>query len=282
MRLTRTTAWIGGAALLGLVLVAAAWLLLVGPRQQLAADLREQTASTAGQNELLTAQVRRLEEQLGDVPTTRAEVAALREQVPADAQLPALLRQVTELSDLAGAELTGVTPTEPADASADAAAAVPTEAPTDAPADASADGAAATSPAPTDQTAQGGVQVVPVALTATGSFAQLQELLRLVQVDLPRALLVRSVSLTAGEGEGALQLSVSADALVLPTTPQEEQLVALAAAGTTAAGTTAADGGTGTAAGPEPAPAPAPAATAGATDPSAASAAAPPTTEDPL
>ncbi|WP_298989371.1 hypothetical protein [uncultured Pseudokineococcus sp.] len=279
MRLTRTTAWIGGAALLGLVLVAAAWLLLVGPRQQLAADLREQTASTAGQNELLTAQVRRLEEQLGDVPTTRAEVAALREQVPADAQLPALLRQVTELSDLAGAELTGVTPTEPADASADAAAAAPTEAPADAPADASADGTAATSPAPTDQTAPGGVQVVPVALTATGSFAQLQELLRLVQVDLPRALLVRSVSLTAGEGEGALQLSVSADALVLPTTPQEEQLVALAAAGTTA---TAADGGTGTAAGPEPAPAPAPAATAGATDPSAASAAAPPTTEDPL
>ncbi|GAA2024180.1 hypothetical protein WDZ16_07605 [Pseudokineococcus marinus] len=273
MRLTRTTAWVGGAALLGLVLVAAAWLLLVGPRQQLAADLREQTASTAAQNDLLTAQVRRLEEQLGDVPTTRAEVAALREQVPADAQLPALLRQVTELSDLAGAQLTGVTPTEPADVPTDAAAAVPTEAP----ADASADGTAATSPAPTDPAVPGGVQVVPVALTATGSFAQLQELLRLVQVELPRALLVRSVSLTAGEGEGALQLSVSADALVLPTTPQEEQLVALAAAGATAA-----DGATGTAASPEPAPAPAPAPTAGATDPSAASAAAPPTTEDPL
>ncbi|MEJ5868708.1 hypothetical protein WDV85_13265 [Pseudokineococcus sp. 5B2Z-1] len=269
MRLTRTTAWVGGAALLGLVLVAATWLLLVGPRQQLAADLREQTASTAAQNELLTAQVRRLEEQLGDVPTTRAEVAALREQVPADAQLPALLRQVTELSDLAGAQLTGVTPTEPSDVPA--AAAVPAEAP----ADASADATAPTTPAPTEPTAPGGVQVVPVALTATGSFAQLQELLRLVQVELPRALLVRSVSLTAGEGEDALQLSVAADALVLPTTPQEEQLVALAAAATTAPDETVG-------AAPRSEPAPAPASTPGDTDPSAASAAAPPTREDPL
>lgn len=270
MRLTRTTAWVGGAALLALVLAAATWLLLVGPRQQLAADLQEQTASTAAQNELLTAQVRRLEEQLGDVPTTRAAVAALREQVPADAQLPALLRQVTELSELAGADLTGVTPTEPAEVPADVAGAAPADPAAAAPTDAPVDGAA---PAPGGAAVPGGVQVVPVAVTATGSFAELQELLRLVQVELPRALLVRSVSLSAGEGEGSLQLSLSADALVLPTTPQEEQLEALATAGSTAPAEATVT---------EAAPAPAPVPTAVATAPSAASAAAPPTSEDPL
>ncbi|WP_299036576.1 hypothetical protein [uncultured Pseudokineococcus sp.] len=220
MRLTRTTAWIGGAVLLALVLVAATWLLLVSPRQQLAADLRDQAASTAAQNDLLAAQVAQLQLELGDVPKTRAEVAELREQVPADAELATLLRQVTDLAARSGATLTGVTPSEPA-AAADPGAVAPVE-------PVAPDGTTTT-----PVTAAPGVEVVPVTITATGSFAQLQELLRLVQVDLPRAVLVRSVALTGGEPGGDLQLSLTADAFALPTTPQEEQLAALVAAGAT-------------------------------------------------
>lgn len=211
MRLTRTTAWAGGAVLLALAVCATTWLLLVSPRQQLATDMRDQAAATAAQNDLLQAQVLQLEAQLGDVPQTRAEVAALREQVPVDPDLATLLRQVTELSDRAGASLTGVTPSEPATAAGAEATA----------AEAGATGATAP-PAP-------GVQVVPVTITATGTFAQVQELLRLVQVELPRAVLVRSVALTSGEDAGALQLVLTADAFALPTTPQEEQLAAAAA-----------------------------------------------------
>ena len=210
MRLTRTTAWVGGAVLLALVVTAATWLLLVSPRQQLVADLRDQASATAAQNELLEAQVRQLEAQLGDVPQTRAEVAALREQVPADADLATLLRQVTELAERSGAALTGVTPTEPA-------AAV-------------AAGEVATAEADATATGASGVQTIPVTITATGTFAQAQELLRLVQVDLPRAVLVRSVTLTGGEEGGALQLSLTADAFALPTTTQEEQLALLTGA----------------------------------------------------
>lgn len=226
MRLTRTTAWVGGAVLLALVATAATWLLLVGPRQQLAADLREQATSTAAQNDVLEAQVRRLEIQLGDVPQTRAEVAALREELPADADLATLLRQVTDLAGRSGATLTAVTPSEPAASASPEAAAAPTT-----------EGA----PAPPPAAAVPGLQVVPVTVTATGSFAQAHELLRLVQVDLPRAVLVRSVALSSDGAEEAdgLQLTITADAFVLPPTPQEEQLAAMAGQGTTAEGTTA-------------------------------------------
>lgn len=234
MRLTRTTAWAGGAVLLALAVCAATWLLLVSPRQQLAADLRDQTAATAAPNDLLQAQVLQLEAELGDVPQTRAEVAALREQVPVDADLATLLRQVTELSDRAGANLTGVTPTEPATAAGAEATAA---------AEAGTTGATAP-PAP-------GVQVVPVTITATGTFSQVQDLLRLVQVELPRAVLVRSVALTSGEDAGALQLALTADAFALPTTPQEEQLAAAAAS----TGAAPADLGAAPA-GPEPSAAP--------------------------
>lgn len=210
MRLTRTTAWIGGAVLAALVVAAATWLLLVSPRQQAAADLHDQALATAAQNDVLAAQVLALETQLGDVPKTRAAVAELREQLPVDADLATLLRQVTDLAERSGAELTGVTPSEPATATGDAAL----------------DAAAVEGAAPTAAAATG-VQAVPVTITAEGPFAQVQELLRLVQVDLPRAVLVRGVSLSSAGDGGDLQMTVTADAFLLPATAGEEQLAAL-------------------------------------------------------
>ncbi|MEJ5915746.1 hypothetical protein [Pseudokineococcus sp. 1T1Z-3] len=242
MRLTRTTAWVGGAALLALVLAAATWLLLVSPRLDEAASLREQTASTATSNAALQTQVRQLELQLGDVPTTRAEVAALRQQVPPEADLPGLLRQMSALAERAGAQLTGVTPTEatatPAEATATPAATTDPAA-TDGTQEAQTDGGEAASDEPADAAtatptaaASTGpvVEVVPVTITAEGSFLQVQELLRLLQTEMPRALLVRAVTLTGGDG-GTLQMSLTAEVLSLPTTDAERQIEALRAAG---------------------------------------------------
>ncbi|MEJ5944668.1 type 4a pilus biogenesis protein PilO [Pseudokineococcus basanitobsidens] len=252
MRLTRTTAWVGGTVLLTLLAATATWFLLVGPRQEEAAALREQTVATASTNDALAAQVQQLEMQLADVPATRAEVARLREQVPVDAALPDLLRQVSALAEQAGVELTGVTPTEPV--VDPAAAAVPTPVPsatsTAAPADGTAtdgtatdgtatdgtttDGAAA---APAEAAAVPGVETVPVTITAEGTFPQVQELLRLVQVEMARAVLVRGVTMTAGES-GTLQLSMTAEVFTLPATDADARLAELAASPPVGGGTT--------------------------------------------
>jgi len=211
MQLTRTRLWVGGAGLAALALTAGSWFGLVAPRHDEAAALREQTLSVAQQNDVLVARIAGLGTELAELPARRAEAAAIREQLPTEADLPSLIRQLSGLADRSGATLVGVTPTEPAAAAAagPAAATSTTVAPGEAPADASAtttDGTAA---------AQSGVlETVPVAVTATGTYAQVQELLRLVQTDLPRAVLVKDVSMTSADA--GVDLAVTADVFALP------------------------------------------------------------------
>ncbi|ROP26826.1 hypothetical protein [Pseudokineococcus lusitanus] len=230
MQLTRTRLWVGGAALAALALTTGSWFGLVAPRHDEAAALREQTSSVASQNDVLETRIAGLEAQLAELPARRAEAAALREQLPAQADLPSLIRQLSALADRSGTTLVGVTPTEPTAA----AAAAPTTAadPAAVPADAAApvattDGTAAAEP--------GGLETVPVAVTATGTFAQVQELLRLVQTELPRAVLVKDASMTAADT--GVDLAVTADVFVLPLTAQEEQLALAAAPAATPAPT---------------------------------------------
>lgn len=231
MQLTRTRLWVGGAGLAALALTAGSWFGLVAPRHDEAAAIREQTLVVAQQNDALVAKVGGLETQLAELPARRAEAAALREQLPAETDLPALIRQLSALADRSGATLVGVTPTEPSTAAADGTAAataapVPSSEPSAAPADATATAA----PATTDGTTAalpGGLETVPVTVAATGTFAQVQELLRLVQTELPRAVLVHDVTMTSSEA--GVDLTAVADVFVLPLTAQEEQL-ALAAA----------------------------------------------------
>src|SRR5512133_661484 len=81
-----------------LAVLAAGWFLLVSPRRGDAAALRAQTVSKQKQNAGLQSQIAALKEQAKDLPKLQAQLAVIRTQLPADPQLPKLVRDLSALA----------------------------------------------------------------------------------------------------------------------------------------------------------------------------------------
>ena len=177
----RTTRWSLATGLVCAVLVAATWFLLIGPRRSEAANLREQTVAAEQANELLRQRTVQLRAQLDDLPERRQELAAIARQLPKQADVPTLVRDLRRISDSSGVVLTTVTPGE-------AQYLDPT---TGQPAVAATPGA--TSP----------LVSIPLNVVADGDFFEVALFMKQVQTEMRRSILITSVAVEQGQDEAA-------------------------------------------------------------------------------
>lgn len=200
---TRTTRWSVGTAVLCLLLLVAGWLLLVSPRRSQTTDLGEQKQTAQRQNEQLQARIEDLKAQSAKLSTYRADLAGLLTQMPADAAMPQLVREVNAMAVAAGITLDTLTPS--------GASLLPT-ASTSGSSGAQASGAQASGARPA------GVVQIPIAMVVHGDYFQVVAFLQKLQTQLTRGFLVNSVQVAqdSSGGSGGVQLSLTGTVFAWP------------------------------------------------------------------
>ncbi|MFN0281721.1 MAG: type 4a pilus biogenesis protein PilO [Kineosporiaceae bacterium] len=228
MLTSRTARWAAGTALLCVALLAVSWLLLVSPRRAEAAELRDQNVATQTQNDLLEVKIAQLRSQFARLPESQAELADILAQMPADAGMPRLVRDLDAMAKESGVELTSLTPgaAQPLvlDAAGAGAAAAGTAPAGSAPAGAAAGSAPGVAGATTGAAATASVVSVPVTLVVSGDYFQTVAFLKQLQTKMPRAFLVTTVQMAAsGAGTssgsatgGQVQVTVTGSVFALP------------------------------------------------------------------
>lgn len=94
-------------------LFAAGYMLLVKPKAAEVGELNETRAAQETSNTQLQGQIKMLQEQAKKLPAVQAELAAIAKQLPANPELPALIRSVTAAADDAGLILDAMSPEPP-------------------------------------------------------------------------------------------------------------------------------------------------------------------------
>jgi hypothetical protein len=199
LRTPMATKVLGALALL--VIAGAGWMFVVGPATSQLSDVREQTQAARDQNDLLTLQLLKLEQQAAALDETRAEAEALAEKFPPTADQPGLFEQVNDAATSAGIgpkQVTALTPTPPVVGGADAAGAVQA----------------------TPQTG-GGLAAQTVTVSLEGDFTATQRLLENLE-ELPRAYLVSSVTMSGGADNGGFTTTVTGTMFVMPPAPDPD------------------------------------------------------------
>jgi Tfp pilus assembly protein PilO len=233
---SKSSRWIAGTCVACLVVATASWFLLIGPRRSHAAQLRDQSQSVHSANDTLRLQIAQLKAQFAALPGKRAELAKVQRQLPPTAAMPALVRSLNGIADTTGVSLDSITPGAAVLASAAGGAA-------SAGAPAGATGAAAPS---------GSTVIIPVSVAVTGDYFAATLFMKQLQTQLRRALLVTGISVgqnstasgsdssgssgsSANAASGDIQLTITGQVFVLPTTPAAGSSPS---SGTAATGTT--------------------------------------------
>jgi Tfp pilus assembly protein PilO len=180
--MTKTRLWLVLTAVAVVAVLAGGWFLLVSPKRDEAGDLRAQTASTEQQIAVLRGRLDQLRAQQADLPAQQAVLEQISKQIPTDPALPALIRALTKAARSSGVDLASMQPSAPAPL-----APVGT----------------------TTGTAATPIQVIQLAVTAQGTYAQVQQFVSRLET-LQRAFLVRGFQLApkSDGGANALQLTV--------------------------------------------------------------------------
>ncbi|MDO8107789.1 hypothetical protein Q6348_11330 [Isoptericola sp. b441] len=242
MRSTRAGGWVAGTIFLVIAIFAGTWFLAAQPRFDDATQTRDQAASIRVQNAKLKAQVAELKADFAKLDDYRAELATLRTQIPATAELSAYTRAVQALADKAGVTLTALDPATAQTVTPPAPPAPATPTP-----DPSASGDAGTTTAdqpgssgatatPADGTQSkplDGMAAVPMSITVVGTYANATAFLQGLQTGTDRLFLPVSVdgsrqpqAVASGgrpaTADGDLELTVDGWAYVLP--PSQDYL----------------------------------------------------------
>ncbi len=292
MLTSRTARWAAGTALLCVALLAVSWLFLVSPRRAEAAELRDQNVATQTQNDLLEVKIAQLRSQFARLPESQAELADILAQMPADAGMPRLVRDLDAMAKESGVELTSLTPgaAQPlvldAAVSAGAGTAAAGTAPGTAPAGAAAGSDQGVAGATAGAATTASVVSVPVTLVVSGDYFQTVAFLKQLQTKMPRAFLVTTVQMAAsGAGTssgsatgGQVQVTVTGSVFALPGMSADALSTGSAAGATATAKSPMAGGATPAPSATTTAPAVEPSAGAGAT--ATASPSATPSRED--
>jgi Tfp pilus assembly protein PilO len=234
--MTTTNRWVAGAVAVALALVAASWFLLISPQRSQAAELREQAVAQQASNDVIRLRTQQLKAQFASLPQRRAELAEIRQQLPATPMLSTLLRQLQAVADEAGVGVDSIAPERPQALASGAAA-----------------GAAAGAPAgaSTDSSA---VQSIATTMVVKGGYAELTLFLQKVQGSMRRAVLVENLTLVPAQTTGS-----TSDTQLTMTLTGKVFVLGTGATGTGAAsgaGTTPSTGtGTSTTTGADAAPA---------------------------
>lgn len=234
MAMTRTSAWTLGTTGLCVALSAASWFLLIQPERAEAAETREQTVAAEQANAQLQVRIEQLRQEYADLPARQAELAAIRQALPEEPALASLIRDINTAAVDSGIVVDAVT-TGAASAVVDPAAltAVEEGAPAEGAEGTEEDGAAegeepaeATgepSAPPVDPDADGGavpadggagvsevpggpagavLASIPLTIDTTGDFYQSNLLVKNLQTEIARALLIDGLTIEVVEEEG--------------------------------------------------------------------------------
>ena len=229
---TSTRTWVAGTAGAVVLILLAAWFLLIGPQRAEAEVLAADAASAEAANDVLAASVQRLRSDFVELPDDRAELAAARQALPADLALSTLTRQAASAADQAGVRLMSLAPSAPGSLDTASAAPVAGEETAAEPAEGAvaAEPAGAAEPASTAEPAAaavpGGPVPTPVQIQVVGGLARAQLFLQELQTG-TRDLLVTDLALVAEQPaeasggkpateNGDVTLTVTALVFVLP------------------------------------------------------------------
>ncbi|QHT55832.1 hypothetical protein GXP71_06890 [Cellulomonas sp. H30R-01] len=231
----KKSTWIGGTVFIGLVMAVAAWFLAISPTLAAAAELRTEAQQTREQNDLLDLRVKKLAADFAKLPEYRAQLDALRTQIPVEANLAAYIRELDAIAVAHSVTLVGVSPsTAQAVVVAPPAAAPAAETPAgEVPAEGSTeatgatDGTGATAAPEQAAGAPAGFAAIPFSITALGTYDNVIAFLSDIQNATPRLFLVTGLVGTAqdqadaGAGRpatapGDLELIISGQTYVLP------------------------------------------------------------------
>lgn len=191
----RATGWVLGTVVIAAALGAGSYFLAIGPVLDETDQARTQTESVVQANDIQRAKIARLKAQFAELDTYKAELAALRIQIPTDGDLSGYFRQLEDIASARDVTLVGLTaenaqtvvPVIPAGAAAPA----PAPEPEPAAPDASPDEAAEEAPAgPVAPTVPDGFVAIPVSITALGTYDAVLAFLADAQEATPRLLLV--------------------------------------------------------------------------------------------
>ncbi len=170
------------AALAAILLTVAWWYLLYQPRRVEQAEFTEQTAQLEAERDQLQSQIAVLREVEENEEDYRSQLVRLRDYIPDDPGQPKALRSLQQAADASGVEIALLTFAEPE----------PVE---DAP------------ETNKDLTA---LARIPTQMTVTGSYFQVVDLLRRIEVDLARAVKVETVTMAEEAEQSFPDLTVTA------------------------------------------------------------------------
>lgn len=189
---------LGATRILGaialLLIVGLGWQFVVSPKTEALSEVRDEITDTRDKNDLLEIQLVTLKRQAAELDAVRATAGALSAMFPSTADQPRLFREVTDAAAEAGIGPKGVTALSP------------------------------TPPVLSGGDPTAGVEVQPtglilarqtVAVSVQGSYAETQRLLANLE-QIPRAFLITSVSLSAGQTESDFTTTITGDMFVIP------------------------------------------------------------------
>ena len=108
--MTRSRLWTLGTAGVVVVVFLASYFLLISPKQSEAADLRDQADQVAATNLTTQAKIRELEALQENLPAQNARIEEIAQLIPAQPQLPDLIRQLTDAGQNASVDVEGIVP----------------------------------------------------------------------------------------------------------------------------------------------------------------------------
>lgn len=182
------------AVVAALLLAAAWWYLAYQPRRVEEADLIEQTAQLEQEARDLEVQLALLEEVRDNEEDYRSQLARLRAYIPDAPGQPDTLRSLQQAADASGVEVFQTTFDQPE----------------------LIEGAPETNEEDT------ALARVPTLMTITGSYFQVVDLLRRIEVDFDRAIKVASVTMSEEADESFPELTVTATGDMFAVLPVSE------------------------------------------------------------
>jgi len=95
MNAPKTGSWIAATVVAGLLMLVAAWFLVISPTLATAAETQEEAQGQRDQNQLTQIRVERLREQFEDMEALKTELAGLQLQIPTAADVETYKREIT-------------------------------------------------------------------------------------------------------------------------------------------------------------------------------------------
>jgi Tfp pilus assembly protein PilO len=202
----RSAPWVIAATFGSLVILALGWFLAISPTLSAAADSRTQAEDESSRNSVLQLQITKLAQQFTHLDEYKANLAALREQIPEQSDLTSINAGMSALASSSGVTITSVNPTTPVAFSvAQSAGTTAKPATTDSAGSTAAGttGAAGATAGTTTSTVPKGFYAVPLSITIVGTYDQATAFLSSFQTGPGRIFLATAINAVGQQPGGA-------------------------------------------------------------------------------